>query len=326
MFALPVVVLPSVAFSLATREQCVHRTTFAMGTMVSIQAYDADVRLVHHAINKAFDEVRRFDALFSVYNAESEISKINNLAGKDDYPVSGETMELISHALSFAQTTNGMFDCTVEPLMRLWGFRNEAQQLVHIPPKREINKILDAVGYQHISINHREQRIGLLKQGAAIDLGGIAVGYTVDRMAAILRREGISSAFINHSGDVYAIGSPPDNVGWPVVVPSPEKHSEHAYTTILRDQAMSTSGSQEKFVSIEGKRYCHIIDVTSGMPTASIKSVSVIAPTSLLADVYSTTFFVDGPQSLPTSKNNGTKLELILVSNQTTIEKTLFIE
>lgn len=297
-----------------------------MGTTVSIQAYGTDVRMIHNAINKAFKEVRRLDALFSVYNPESEISKINSAAGKNEFIVSNETMDLVSHAVSFSHTTHGVFDCTVEPLMRLWGFRDEAKRVEHFPTQQEINNILDAVGYKHISISRGEHKIGLLKEGAALDLGGIAVGYTVDRMAAILRREGITSALINHSGDVYAIGSPPHEVGWTVAIPPVENKSENAFVYTLNNQALSTSGSQEKFVDVDGKRYCHIVDATCGLPSASRKSVSVIAPTSLLADVYSTTLFINDQTSHLSSENSGTKLEVISVENHSITEKTLFIK
>lgn len=272
----------------------IRRTTFAMGTLVSIEACGKDEVLLHNAVTQAFDELHRCDRLLSVYDPQSDISRINANAGKHEVTVDDTTIEIIDTAKEFSARTDGSFDCTIEPLMRLWGFRNDIRWepcFASVPSDNEIALALDAVGYQNILVDGTTRSIGLLNDRSAIDLGGIAVGFTVDRMAAILKNAGIDSALINHSGDIYAIGTPPESDGWSIAVPSPTKPEKFLTTLALHDQAISTSGNYEKFVSIDKQKFGHILDRATGKPSTNNLSVSVIAQSSLEADVYSTAFF-----------------------------------
>lgn len=296
---------------------------YAMGTTVSIQAFGNNTWHLHYAINKAFGELRGLDKLFSVYDVQSEISKINSAAGTAEVAVSPETIDILAHAVSFSHVTNGSFDCTVEPLMRLWGFRMVQKDIVRRPSEKEIYKVLDAVGYNNITINPGEQKAGLTKRNASIDLGGIAVGYSVDRMAKILRDEGISSACINHSGDIFAIGTPPHEEGWKVGIPALNNHNELSKTFSLKDQALSTSGPNEKFVTVDGKRQCHIMDTETGHPSEKWQTVSVVAQSSLLADVWSTALF-NTPDSISKNENTGMELEVCIVDNKGGIHSTSY--
>lgn len=286
-----------------------------MGTTVSIQAYGESTMHLHHAINEAFRELRRMDNLFSVFNPHSEISKINAAAGVSDVTVSPETIDILIRAVSFSHLTNGAFDCTVEPLMTLWGFNTGTRKTGTFPSEKEIHNVLDAVGYKNIALNANAQKAGLTKKYASIDLGGIAVGYTVDRMVKILRKEGITSAFINHSGDIFAIGTPPDEDGWKVGIAALNTNEEFSKTFSLKDHALSTSGSNEKFILVDGKRRCHIMDARTGYPSDRQQTVSVLAQSSLLADVCSTALF-NNPETLSKSENDGTILEVYIVNQE----------
>jgi thiamine biosynthesis lipoprotein len=299
-------------------QQYVRRTIYTMGTLVSIQAYGNDVRHIHTAINKAFADVRRLDALLSVYDSASEISTINACAGENTVPVSADTVDVLQHAVRYSASTNSVFDCTVEPLMRLWGFRDPTGIPMPEPSDKEVKIILDAVGYKNIVIDPVSRSIGLLKRNSAIDLGGIAVGYSVDRMAAILKKEDISSALINHSGDIAAIGAPPDSDGWEIGIPSIRNSKEIVHHLRLKDQAISTSGSSEKFRIFKGRQHCHIIDTVNGVPSEVHQSVSVITQSSMTADVFSTALFLD-EQRLPHRENSGTKLDYIFLDSNNSI-------
>lgn len=315
---LPFVLLPAGFTSGFSEHHNVRRTTYTMGTLVSIQAYGDDDRLLHKAINKAFAEVRRFDALLSVYDPASEISVINVCAGERAVTVSQETIDVIQHAIQYSETTNSVFDCTVEPLMRLWGFRDSTGISLPPPSDKEVMSVMDAVGYRNISIAPSTRTIGLLKKNSAIDLGGIAVGYSVDRMAAILKNEGITSALINHSGDIAAIGAPPNADGWSIGIPSIQNSDEVIHHITLRDQTISTSGSTEKFRLFNGRHHNHIIDTLTGMPSECHQSVSVITQSSMTADVFSTALFLD-EQRLLHNENSGTKLEYIFLDSNNRI-------
>lgn len=313
--ALPIIILPGFNPPVKVPEQYVHRNTFAMGTMVTIQAYGTNIPLLNAAIYKAFHELRRLDSLLSIYQSKSDVCRINAASGKSEVEVSRETIEVLRSAHHFSISTGGIFDCTVEPLLRLWGFRHLDSPRYALPTDREIQHVLEVIGYQQISIDERNQKIGLLKAGGAIDLGGIAVGYTVDRMAAILRSEGIERALINHSGDIYAIGSPPDSMGWQIGIPSLTSTEEIVHTIQLSDAAISTSSSTEKYIEIGGIHYGHILDPYHGTASVSSKSVSVITQLSMLADVYSTVLY-SNDRALKNVENNGTELEVIIVDSE----------
>jgi len=320
---MPVVMFPGITSLPHRPDHFVHRTIYAMGTTVSIQAYGPDIQLLHSAIHNAFSELRRLESLFSVYRKGSDISRINSVSGVSEVEVSEETIDVVRSACHFSSLTGGTFDCTVEPLMRLWGFRQAPVKRTDTPTEREMQQTLDAVGYKKICLDERRKRIGLLKSGAGIDLGGIAVGYSVERMAALLRAEGIERALINHSGDIYAIGAPPDTTGWPIGIPSIQNTEEIIFTTTLKDAAISTSSITDNYFEIHGKRYGHILDPISGSSVDLSRTVSVITQSSMCADVYSTALYRG--KTLEIGKINGTKFEVIYVDNNGSQRNETFI-
>ncbi len=260
-----------------------------MGTVVTIAAYGSSASHAHRAITKAFDELHRLDRMMSLFKSGSELSEVNRSAGKSPVQVSDDFLLLLQKTRTYHIQTHGAFDVTVAPLMRLWGFIGEGGR--GIPSDREINHVIDAVGFQNIEIDPLKKTVALLNQRSSIDFGGIAVGYSVDRVVSILKEEGIESAFVNHSGDAFALGAPADAEGWPVIIPHPLAPQESAASLTLRNQAISTSGNYEKFVEFEHQRFGHILDPFSGRPSNEVMSTSVVAPTALDADALSTGLF-----------------------------------
>ena len=267
----------------------VRRTTFVMGSIATIEAYGADEKLLHHAITKAFAELHRIDAMMSVYNSASSISAINRNAGKQAAEVPTEVLEVISQARAINTLTNGYFDITVEPLMRMWGFRDEHSVLERLPTDRQIAEAVEAVGYKNIQAT--STAIGLLHSHSQIDLGGIAVGYALDRAARILEREGITQALINHSGDILALDAPSWESGWMCVIPNPRDPREFIHEFTIERQAVATSGSYEKFVECNGRRYGHIMDPEAGRPSEQLLSTTVITKQAISSDALSTALF-----------------------------------
>ncbi len=315
--ALPFILFPQSLSAILLKEQFIHRTAFAMGTTVSIQAYHPERMLLQQALSKAFDELYRLDNLLSGYKNESDISAINRSAGTSDIHVHADVIEILQKTIQYSKETNGIFDCTIEPLMKLWGFRNTT--VTKIPSDSEIQSTLDAVGYKNISVDEKENSVGLLNQYSSIDLGGIAVGYTVDKMAAILKSEGIESALINHSGDLFAIGAPPELDGWKIGIPSPTNQSEFIAELNLKNQSLSTSGSYEKFTEIEFQKFGHIVDSFSGKPATRNLSVSVISNMSITSDVLSTAIFCQEFAMLNLKKFQE-QLEVLVVDHRNDIK------
>jgi thiamine biosynthesis lipoprotein len=270
------------------------RACFAMGTVVTISAYGENKKHVLNATTRAFDEIRRIDRLMSVYQPMSQVSTVNRLASREPVVVDKDLIEIIEDARRFGMLTNGEFDITLEPLMELWGFRDDARGSRRMPTDREIAAAVEAAGIKNVILDVTECTISLLNPQCRIDLGGIAVGYSVDQAVKTLKAEGIESAFINHSGDAYALGHPEHTEGWEIAIPNPLQPQEMIYTLRLRDRAMSTSGNYEKVVSYDQNRYGHIIDPRTGRPASQVLSMSVVSNTSVSADALSTGVFVTG--------------------------------
>ncbi len=279
---------------------CVRRRFYSMGTLVTVTAYGESAEHLHHAISKIQSEFMHLESLMSVYDSRSDITKINNAAGRRMVAVDPTVIEALRFAGDGHKKTGGAFNICVEPLMRIWGFRESVRRYAP-PTDKEIYRAVESASFSNLMINEKDQTAGLWREGAAIDLGGIAVGYAVDSAARILQSEGIGQALINHSGDIRAIGAPPDSDGWLIEVPDPANTSRMIAGFTIRDQAVSTSGNYEKKVIYDKKEFGHIIDPAAGFPGNTLLSFTSLCRTSVEADVYSTGYFVKG---LPENKND----------------------
>ncbi len=294
----------------------VQRATFTMGTIVQASVVGDSHSHCNHAIDLIFREFYRIDRLMSVFKTDSQISQINRQAGRASVHVDGSVLEILGLANQVSSTTNGAFDVTIEPLMELWGFRSEAHLQAgsqRRPSDREIAETLHAVGHHNVIIEQNSLSVVLAHPRSRIDLGGIAVGYSLDRAAEILRAEGVESALINHSGDLFALGSPPDSDAWEVRIADPLQPERACTSVQLRDRAMSTSGSYGNFREIESERFGHIIDPTDGFPSEAVLSTTAIAPNAVAADGLSTASFVLGPERSEAVLRRFTDVELISI-------------
>jgi len=263
-----------------------------MGTIVTVTVVGENARHCHHAIDAVFTEMRTIDRLMTVFDERSQVSSINSTAGKSSVVVDQRLIEVLDAYLHYNVLTGGRFDVTLGPLMELWGFRNGHRE--RPPSDREIQNALEATGSQVVTTDRAHSSIGLLKEGASLDLGGIAVGYSVDRAVRILRDHGIETGLIDHSGDIYAMGSPPDADGWIIGIADPQRPERIITSLRIRDKALSTSGNYENFVVYEGNRYGHIIDPETGRPSSRVLSMTIVSDSSLEADALSTGAFVMG--------------------------------
>jgi len=278
----------------------IKRSAFTMGSIVTFTAYHVDERLCITAIDEAIKEMKLIDTLMSVYNPNSQLSSINNQwshasgnSHNNGIAVDVRIIEILNHAKQFSELTNGAFDITVEPLMKLYGFRDDGS-LHPFPSDKIMTQTLDAVGMDKVVFNNRDRIVRVEHPLTRLDFGGIAVGYAIDQCVSIFKKHGIESALINHSGDIYAIGTPPGAEYWEIGIVDP-LHPEHIITSVnIKNQALSTSGNYENFIEKEGKRIGHILNPKLGKPSSTILSGTTIAPTAIEADAFSTGMFVMG--------------------------------
>ena len=268
------------------------RSLDTMGTTYTVTLYGTDQYKLDSAIDDAFDEAKRLEELLSNYRPESEWSQVNRDAYKAPVPVSAELYSLLERCLDYSQNSEGAFDITIGPLMKIWGFYKNTE---HIPHRAEIRSALDRIGYQHI---HLDAKAHTVRFDAPVDMdpGGIGKGYAVDRMSDVLRRDGVTSGLISAGrSSIYAIGAPPSEPrGWHIMLPNPRDARKTVWDLYLKDESMSTSGTTEKFFVAGGKTYSHLMDPRTGNPVQGMLAVSVVAPRTIDSEAWTKPYFVLG--------------------------------
>ncbi len=265
----------------------------ALGTWVRISTRGADPSRSHRAIERAFAAIRLVDDEMSIHRAETQVSRANAAAGRSVVPVSSAVATVIAMATGVARRSEGIYDPTILPIMRLYGFYGSPRD--HYPSDREIGATLDGVGWRHVVLDSGARTLGLDRAGTALDLGSIGKGWALDRAVDALRAEGISTALVDVGGNVYGLGAPDEEPeGWPVAVVHPVTgRVDHLFR--LRESAVATSGNTEQFKVLAGMRVGHLFDARRGRPSNGHLSASVQARTGVESDYLSTTAFLLGP-------------------------------
>jgi thiamine biosynthesis lipoprotein len=261
-----------------------------MGTRAWVTIYGLSEREAKPLADEALRELHRIENIMSTWNESSELSMVNRSADGSMRPVSRELFTVVDSALYFSGVTYGAFDITARPLVKLWGFQGGEARL---PTESEIDSALALVGYNRIGVDREAPGIAL-PRGMELDLAGIAKGYAVDRCVALLVERGVTSAMVNLGGNIYALGTPPGKRGWAIGLRDPLGSAGTVGALLLKDEAVATSGNYENFVEIDGVRYGHIIDPSTGRTVDHMLSVTVVAPTALASDALSTGLFVSG--------------------------------
>lgn len=264
----------------------------SMACTYAITAYGTDEKQLRQITKEAFDEVDRIDRLMSHYKKESPLSQLNREAFQRPVKTDSELFNFITECVRYSQDSDGAFDITVGPLMKAWGFfRGEGR----MPNRTELREVCQKIGYQHVILNEKEKTIRFDRAGIELDLGGIAKGYAVDQAIKILKNHGIERALISAGGStIYGLGSPPEKDSWEVELQDPIDVRKIAVTVKLKNQALSVSGSSEKFFELNGKRYSHIMDPRTGQPVMNVLSVAVITDTGTKGDALDNIFYVQG--------------------------------
>ena len=251
-----------------------------MGTLVRIKLYAASEREASAAFREAFDRIAQLDAILSDYKPDSEL---NRLGPGGPIRVSADLFRVLAASQKLAEETDGAFDVTLGPVIRLW---REARRSGQIPEEAAIHEALSRCGYRKLHLDAKTQSVSLDQAGMQLDVGGIAKGYAADEALAVLTRRGIRSALVAVSGDLAFSDPPPGEAGWKIGV------DESVLT--LHNAAVSTSGDDQQHLDAGGKRYSHIIDPVTGMGLTSGITVTVIAPRGIDADGMSTAISVLG--------------------------------
>jgi thiamine biosynthesis lipoprotein len=265
----------------------------AMASQGAVRVTGLPVARARDAIAAAIAEVHRIERKYSRYRADSVVTRINVAAGIGDaMEVDDETAGLIDFAAALFEQSDGRFDITSGVLRRAWDFRSG-----RLPEPAQIAALLRLVGWRHVawrSDSAKSPRIALTLPGMELDFGGFGKEYAADRAAAILAGHGASGGFVNLGGDIRVIGPDAQGMPWRFGIQHPREAERVLGTIHLASGALATSGDYERFMHVEGRRYCHILDPRSGWPVDCWQSVSVGAPVCLAAGALTTTAMLAG--------------------------------
>ena len=261
-----------------------------MGTRIAVEVWHEDPAAAEKAIDAVIAEMRRIDTLMSTYKPESQLSRVNREAAAGPVRVDPELARLVARALEFSEMSGGAFDITYASVGYLYDYRSGKH-----PTDAEIAAALPAINWRHVAVDAAASTIRFLKPGVRIDLGGIAKGHAVDSCISILAARGISNATVTAGGDSRILG---DRRGrpWIVGIRHPDDRERVIARIPLEDAAISTSGDYERFFDEDGVRYHHIIDPKTGKSPHGIRSVTIIAPASTLAEGLTKSVFIMGPE------------------------------
>lgn len=286
-------------------------TELLMDTDVELQLFCQSSGKSRRVKQALFDEMGRLEQLLSYSDPDSEVGAINGAAGKEPVAVSPETAAVIEKALAYSSISAGAFDPTIAPLLERWGFQGGEHR---VPDPEELEEARAAVDYSLVEVGGG--KVFLPRSGMALDLGGIAKGYIVDRGLDLLAQSGVEHALINAGGDVGILGPKADGSSWRIGIKHPRSSEIIAVIPWGERGAVVTSGDYERFFEEDGVRYHHILDPRTGRPASSLLSVTVVAPTAMEADALSTALFVLGPQRGLALVESLPEVEAVLITPQ----------
>ncbi|HEY5240008.1 MAG TPA: FAD:protein FMN transferase [Polyangiaceae bacterium] len=270
----------------------------AMGTHLAYASFttpELDALRLHALFDRATAEIRRLEKLMTTWDPASEVSQINDAAGKHPVVVGQETYDVIREAVHASEISDGCFDITFETLHGLWKFDQDLDP--HPPTAADVKAKVKYVGYRHVKLDPAAHTVFLDEAHVRIGLGGIAKGYAVDKAAKVLLDAGVTSFYVQAGGDLYTHGTKPDGSPWQAGIRDPRGPDGDYFVMMpVIDHAFSTAGDYERSYIVDGKRYHHIIDPRTGYPATASRSVTIWAPTALLADEIDDAVFILGPK------------------------------
>jgi thiamine biosynthesis lipoprotein len=289
-----------------------HRTLKLMGSKFSITTVCNDSAEAEKFISLAVAEIQRIEKIISSWDSDSETQQINKNAGIKPVKVSNELFNLIQRSIHLSQITDGAFDITVGPMIKVWKFDGS---MTSMPSESKIKEAISLVSYENIRLNETENTVFLTKKGMKLTFGALGKGYAADKAKDLLIGEGVSGGIINASGDMNTWGKQAGGSDWTVAITNPWNKA-HAYGTFdISGMAVVTSGDYEKQVEFNGKKYSHIIDPKTGYPAQGITSVTVFSPKAELADALATAIFIMGIEIGIDRINQIPETECIIIDN-----------
>lgn len=283
-----------------------------MGSRFDITIVANDSASAEAYIDTVIAEVSRIEDLISDWKPETQVSQVNRNAGIMPVKVDREVFELTERALHLSEITNGAFDISFAAMDRIWKFDGS---MLEMPTPEAIKKSVEKVGYKNIVLDKENSTIFLKLKGMKIGFGALGEGYAADKCREMMIAKGVQAGIVNGSGDMNTWGKQPDGSSWNIGITNP-MHKEELFAVVPLDAgAVVTSGSYEKFVEFNGKRYSHIINPVTGYPATGLCSVTVFGASAEMANGFSTSLMVLGKKAGLAFINQFPELSCIMVTD-----------
>ncbi|MBS5886446.1 MAG: FAD:protein FMN transferase [Clostridium sp.] len=291
------------------------KTELLMGTVVTVTLYDSNDEGI---LDKVFTKVKELESTLSINENGTLVDKINESAGIEPVKVDYDTYTVIKKGLEYAKLSNGLFDISVGPIVKLW---NIGLPEAKVPTQEEIDSRIPLVGYSDVELNDEENTVFLKRQGMMIDLGGVAKGYTADVISDILTEEGVKSAIIDLGGNIFAHGSKVDGSTWRIGIQNPFSDRGDIIGTItVKNKSIVTSGIYERYIEKDGIKYHHILSPKTGYPYENeIAGITIISDKSSDGDALSTSVFAMGVEEGMKFVNTQEGIDAIFVTKDNKI-------
>lgn len=258
-------------------------TQVHMGVSVRLTLFSTDESSARVAAEQAFARFREIDSRMSDYQQASELSALNRRSGSR-VKISDEMMRILVQARQISVEADGIFDVTVGPLIALW---RKARQTSVLPTASDFQTARANTGMKFLALSPHRSEVSILKPGLKIDLGGIAKGYACHRAILETQKAGVPSALIEAGGDLYCSNPPPGKSNWRIQIQGTNQFLE------VKNSAISTSGSTEQFVMIDGKRYSHLVDPRTGLGISTLRQATVIGKNGARVDALATALCIE---------------------------------
>jgi len=290
-----------------------------MGTRFEITVVAPNEEIGYINIDEAVSEIQRIEKIISSWDESSETSLINKNAGIKPVKVSPELFGLIERCIRISALTDGAFDITYASMDQIWKFDGSMKAM---PNESDIKKSIAKIGYQKIILDAEKSTVYLPEPGMKIGFGAIGKGYAADRAKKLLVSKGVKGGIINASGDLTAWGTKVTGEKWLVGITNPlNKERVFGWLPIV-ESAVATSGNYEKYITLNDKKYSHIIDPRTGYPTSGISSVSIFAKQAEVCDALATAVFILGRDVGLHLINQINGVEAIIVDAENKIHKS----
>lgn len=290
---------------------------FLFGTYIRITVYDKDEKLAKTSMEEAFKEIERIDNKFNSKVSSSIIGRLNS-SPRETIELDEEGIYLFNELKEIYELSNGKYDITIAPLLKVWGFGEVGN--IAVPSEEAIKEAQGKIDFSKVKLEGN--KLSLEEPIEEIDTGSFLKGYAIEKAKLKMKELGVTSAFITSISSIDVIGTKPENKLWRIGVQNPDAPDQIIGIVELDDEGMGVSGDYQTYVEIDGKRYHHILDKTTGYPVNDKRMVLVVCDDAFMADMYSTAFFTMSIEKIINYAENDQKMKVLIVDKDMNIHKS----